>query len=153
MASSYTVKACAYHSLTQVSLLATLKKQNSVQNRHSLLAVPELQHNTILPVWAHQPIRAIQITPFTGCISAFCPSHFSSYGKRSFPHFESSTWNSLPTSVKLCKTLTSFKTNLKTYLFHKYLDWVVLQNEDGWGGVELWFCIVVELCVCVYVCV
>ena len=37
-----------------------------------------------------------------------------------FTYFGSSVWNSLPQDIRQCSTLTSFKTNLQTFLFSQY---------------------------------
>ena len=39
------------------------------------------------------------------------------HGGRCFSYFARNIWNSLPFSVRHSQTITSFKTNLKTYLF------------------------------------
>ena len=41
------------------------------------------------------------------------------YGKRAFSTASPSTWNTLPVVIRQSKTLTVFKSRLKTYLFHK----------------------------------
>ena len=44
----------------------------------------------------------------------------TTYGNKSFSYMASITWNNLPSKLKQCKSLQSFKTSLKTYLFRKY---------------------------------
>ena len=39
------------------------------------------------------------------------------HGFRTFIYFGPYVWNSLPQDIRQCSTLTSFKTNLKTFLF------------------------------------
>ena len=43
------------------------------------------------------------------------------YGKRSFAVFGPTVWNSLPPTLRLNQSLTTFKKHLKTFLFQKYL--------------------------------
>ena len=42
------------------------------------------------------------------------------HGLRTFTYFGPSVLNSLPQDIRECSTLTSFKTNLKTFLFSQY---------------------------------
>ena len=39
------------------------------------------------------------------------------YGKRGFQHSAPTVWNSLPTDVRTCQSLQTFKSKLKTFLF------------------------------------
>lgn len=39
------------------------------------------------------------------------------FGHRSFAYFAASEWNNLPLNIRTSPTLSSFKTNIKTYLF------------------------------------
>ena len=41
-------------------------------------------------------------------------------GLRTFTYFGPYVWNSLPQDIRQCSTLTSFTTNLKTFLFSQY---------------------------------
>ena len=43
------------------------------------------------------------------------------YGRRSFSVFGPTTWNSLPLSLRQLQCFSTFKKQLKTYLFQKYL--------------------------------
>ena len=42
------------------------------------------------------------------------------HGFRTFTYLGPYVWNSLPQDIRQCSTLTSFKTNLKTFLFAQY---------------------------------
>ena len=42
------------------------------------------------------------------------------HGIRTFTYFGPYVWNSLPQDIRQCSTLTSFKTNLQTFLFSQY---------------------------------
>ena len=44
----------------------------------------------------------------------------SSYGDRSFPVAAAKLWNALPLYIKSTDTKKSFKSSLKTFLFHSY---------------------------------
>ena len=46
----------------------------------------------------------------------------ATYGQRSFSHAAPMLWNSLPDSLRHCATLSSFKLNIKTYLFKQAYD-------------------------------
>ena len=48
--------------------------------------------------------------------------HLKSAGERAFSFVAPMVWNSLPTSLRQLPTLSAFKSNLKTYLFVKFLD-------------------------------
>ena len=47
------------------------------------------------------------------------PRTFSSYGDRSFQKIAPKLWNELPCHIKKASSLETFKSSLKTYLFHK----------------------------------
>ena len=55
------------------------------------------------------------------------PAHSKvTLGDRSFSFASSSVWNSIPNYVRCAPSLSSFKSRLKTYLFHSvYKDWTV----------------------------
>ena len=44
------------------------------------------------------------------------------YRTRSFSHFAPRTWNKLPFTLRACQSRDTFKTQLKTVLFQRYLD-------------------------------
>ena len=46
----------------------------------------------------------------------------ATYGQCSFSHAAPMLWNSLPDSLHHCVTLSSFKLNIKTYLFKQAYD-------------------------------
>ena len=52
------------------------------------------------------------------------PAHSkATLGDRSFSFASSSVWNSIPNDVRCAPSLSSFKSRLKTYLFHSvYID-------------------------------
>ena len=139
-----------------VSLLDACESQNRVPNCHSLLLVPELQHNTSYLSEAINPYVPSRSLPSQAAPLLSVPGiSLTMASDHTTCHFGPSTWNSLPTSVKLCETRKSFKTNLKTYLFKK-IPWLICTVKLGrWGGVKLWFCspLLNSVCVWVYVCV
>ena len=52
------------------------------------------------------------------CVSMFAHSTvLPSTGKRAFSVAAPIIWNELPTTLKSCESLASFRKNLKTYLF------------------------------------
>ena len=50
--------------------------------------------------------------------------HFSrkTHGFRTFSHFGPHIWNNLPQDIRQCVTLSSFKSQLKTFLFSEYFS-------------------------------
>ena len=44
----------------------------------------------------------------------------NTYGKRSFSYIAPTVWNSLPLALRTSSSSSSFKSNLKTFLFRKY---------------------------------
>ena len=59
----------------------------------------------------------ITITTTATPAAAATATFRTSFGKRSFSTAAPSVWNSLPTSVLNCDSLTLFKARLKTHLF------------------------------------
>ena len=49
-------------------------------------------------------------------------THLKRFGDRSFSKIGPTVWNSLPFSLRLLGSATTFKKHLKTYLFVKYLS-------------------------------
>jgi hypothetical protein len=47
------------------------------------------------------------------------PAKLSRYSERAFQNAAPKLWNSLPDAIRRCKTIVSFKTNIKTYLFNQ----------------------------------
>ena len=58
------------------------------------------------------------------------PAHSrATQGDRSFSFASSSVWHSIPNDVRCAPTLSSFKSRLKTYLFHSvYIDNCILDH-------------------------
>ena len=52
--------------------------------------------------------------------------HLKGFGERAFTFSGPSVWNALPQELKSCSTLGHFKKQMKTHLFRKYLNWLVL---------------------------
>lgn len=50
------------------------------------------------------------------------PYNLKSYGKRSFSSAAPELWNALPTDVRICDSLSSFKRKLKTWLFKQAFE-------------------------------
>ena len=50
------------------------------------------------------------------------PSMLRSYGDRAFSVAAPTLWNDIPDSIKCSEDLSSFKLNLKTYLFKRYFN-------------------------------
>ena len=48
--------------------------------------------------------------------------YLKTYGQRAFSHIAEVLWNSLPKDMRSCKTLTTFKTKLKTFLFKRIFN-------------------------------
>ena len=48
--------------------------------------------------------------------------NLKTYGYRSFSFAAPMLWNSLPSSLRLCSSITEFKSQLKTYLFKVYFE-------------------------------
>ena len=44
-----------------------------------------------------------------------------SYGRRAFAYAAPSVWNALPLSLREAESLSSFRSNLKTFLYRKHL--------------------------------
>ena len=48
------------------------------------------------------------------------------FGDRSFSKVGPTVWNSLPLSLRTAGNEATFKSSLKTYLFKKYLGWILI---------------------------
>ena len=66
----------------------------------------------------------MKITKYAQTCTAFNvePRTFGSYGDRSFQKTAPKLWNELPCHIKMASSLETFKSSLKTYLFHKAFD-------------------------------
>ena len=49
-------------------------------------------------------------------------SAYVKIGGRAFSMYDPTTWNNLPQEIRLSKTITQFKSQLKTYLFKQSYD-------------------------------
>ena len=49
-------------------------------------------------------------------------SKLKSYGDRAISVFAPRLWNDVPDSIRCSKDISSFKRNLKTYLFKRYFN-------------------------------
>lgn len=49
-------------------------------------------------------------------------TNLKTYGERAFSYIGPYLWNALPEEIKRCPSISSFKTNLKTFLFRKYFQ-------------------------------
>ena len=64
----------------------------------------------------------IDIKDVTTCTLAY--KHFqSSYARKSFSYIAPKLWNNLPYNLRLCPTLTKFKSQLKYLLFNNFNDY------------------------------
>ena len=72
-----------------------------------------------LPLWTLTYLHSVSHTSlFFGFPHAQNPTiQTQPHGFRTFTYFGPYVWNSLPQDIRQCSTLTSFKTNLKTFLF------------------------------------
>ena len=70
----------------------------------------------------HQPPRTLRSSH--RCLLALPSSRprTSTYGERTFLHASPKLWNSIPEDIKRAKTITIFKTKLKTFLFKNYFS-------------------------------
>ena len=68
---------------------------------------------------------------------------------RTFTFFGPYVWNSLPQGIRQCSTLPSFKTKLKTFLFHSTSVPFNFRNRFSYR--KLYLC--VRVCICARVCV
>ena len=67
-------------------------------------------------------IDLIDIRDVTTCTLAY--KHFqSSYARKSFSYIAPKLWNNLPYNLRLCPTLTKFKSQLKYLLFNNFNDY------------------------------
>ena len=78
---------------------------------------PEYLSDLIVP---YSPSRSLRSKDS----ALLCTPRFNlkTFGKKSFTVAGPVVWNSLPLHLRLTKTLPTFKKNLKTYLFDKYLN-------------------------------
>ena len=67
----------------------------------------------------YSPSRSLRSSSDTRLlkISTYKRKH---HGFRSFAHYAPHIWNQLPYNLRHCKTLSAFKTNLKTHLFTEH---------------------------------
>ena len=73
------------------------------------------------------------------------------HGFRTFTYFGPYVWNSLPQNIKQCSTLPSFKTKLKTFLFHSTSCPINFRSHFSYQ--KLYLCVCVNANVCAHVCV
>ena len=66
-------------------------------------------------VCVYQPARSLRSS--STLLLSVPKTRSVSYGDCSFSSFAPKMWNSLPVEIRSCKTVSSFKTSLKTYLF------------------------------------
>jgi len=73
----------------------------------------------------HQPSRALPATT---------PStiYVYNFGRRAFSYSSPVTWNSIPTSIKNCSPLYSFKRHLKSHLIAQFLTINTLRLTTWW---------------------
>ena len=75
---------------------------------------PEYLTNLVVPRCPERPKRTS-----TQAKLKLPDTRLKSYGDRGFSYAAPKEWNELPLSIKLAPTVSSFKSQLKTYLFHK----------------------------------
>ena len=69
------------------------------------------------------------------------------HGFRTFTYFGPYVWNLLPQDIRQCSTLTSFKTNLKSFLFFTVLPFQL--TSEATSLIRNCMCVCVCVCVCV----
>ena len=112
-----------------------VRKLQYVQNSAARLLTGSRKHEHIKPVlrdlhWlpVHERIRLKILLMTFKCLNQLAPSylsdllvqprcHLKTYGERAFSFIAPKLWNTLPLSIKRCKSAESFKSTLKTYLF------------------------------------
>ena len=63
----------------------------------------------------YRPLRALRSSDKELLVQPRC--HLKTYGERAFSFIAPKLWNTLPMSIKRCKSVEPFKSTLKTYLF------------------------------------
>ena len=114
LADSHWLNADDHESVTVSKIISTSNcylTDNSVLLQETLATCQPSFLYDLLQV--HQPSRAL-------CSSTqqllHVPYMSTDFGRRAFSYSSPSTWNSIPTSIKNCSSLYSFKRHLKSHL-------------------------------------
>ena len=67
---------------------------------------------------SHAPVRTLRSSTAN---LLHLPAHKLSFGSSGFRIAAPAIWNSLPTHIRFCTTLSSFRSNLKTHYYHSAL--------------------------------
>ena len=67
-----------------------------------------------------RPLRTLRSSDKELLVQPRC--HLKTYGEPAFSFIAPKLWNTLPLSIKCCKSIESFKSTLKTYLFKNYFE-------------------------------
>ena len=68
----------------------------------------------------YRPSRTLRSSDKELLVQPCC--HIKTYGKQAFSFIAPKLWNTLPLSIKRCKSAESFESTLKTYLFRNYFE-------------------------------
>ena len=68
----------------------------------------------------YQPSRTLPSSDKELLVQPRC--HLKTHGERAFSFIAPKLWNTLPLSIKRCKSVESFKSTLKTHLFKNYFE-------------------------------
>ena len=81
------------------------------------------------PIRSWQPVSHLISTIYSNYtsyheLSVLQPSNYSStdFGRRAFSYSSLATWNSIPTSIRNCSSLYSFKRHLKSHLIAQLIN-------------------------------
>ena len=88
--------------------------------------------------------------PYIGKLNPGCSSRISAtvstftYGHRSFYKSSAELWNNLPMHVKSCRTVSLFKSSLKTHWWlHKFNCWLITVVHSCYLGLMLVYIVIV----------
>ena len=68
----------------------------------------------------HRSLRSLRSS--SSDTLAIPKTKLKNFGDRAFSFSGPTAWNNLPNNIKGCKSLTTFRSQLKTFLFRKYLE-------------------------------
>ena len=83
----------------------------------------------------YQPLRKLRSSDKELLVQPRC--HLKTYGERAFSFIAPKLWNTLTLSIKRCKSIESFKSTLKTYLFENFFFLTTPWPFTGYL-IELW---------------
>ena len=94
------------------------KKQKTKQTKKTTKKKYEEEHIIALADSAYKTHLLLALLEGSQCLTA--SASVRQYGFRTFSCFGPHIWNSLPQDLRHCSTLSSFKAQLKTFLFSQY---------------------------------